>query len=654
MDALRRTLESTEEQRTGTSPIDGLLAELADAVPGSVADGRVDWDRLRALFDEPEEAERYVFRWRDKQNAATLFTTRSRGWLRPDRENSVNWDKATHVFVEGESLEVLKALYEAYFGQVRLVYLDAPYNGGDDRLYEDDYSEPLGAYLRAVEDSAAGILPSKNPRSADGFHSRWLSFLYPRLAMARQLLRMDGFIVVSVDDEELYHLRLVLNETFGEENHLATVVWNRGRKNDAKFFSSGHDYMVVYAKNLRHLRQSGVVLRAPKEGIDEIRDLWERLREQYADDFPAIQRELRKHLASIPEDDPRYPLTRFRKVDARGPYRDDADISWHGGGGPTYDVLHPVTGKPVKLPTRGWVFPTKARMDEEIAKGNVAFREDDTQVPALRSYLFEKSVQVMSTVQSSYTQPAINEFDQLFGGVKVLDNPKPYGDIRMMIEYLTDEDDIVLDFFARSGSTGHAVFDANRRSGSRRRFLLVQMREALEPGTAVDEGAASLGLRSVADVCRERLRRAIGSYQSAPPAAEEGSVPEDLGFRSFYLTESAFAAPPEPVDDSTAELFVDRMRSGLDPAEVAWEIALENGLPLSSRVDELEAGGARVFRFVDDLRDRSIHVTLDESVVVDVVDELELTMSDLFICRDSAINDDTATNLVLRCQVKTV
>ena len=310
------------------------LEELARIFPSAFGeDGELDWERLQLEIGEevPDSPERYTFKWAGKRDSVRIIQASSPATLAPVEQASVNWESTSNVFVEGENLEVLKLLYKPYFGRIRLIYLDPPYNTGTDRIYADNYSDPLASYLASTgQTDENGNLLTTNPDKAGRFHSSWLSMMYPRVSLARQLLREDGFIVVSVDDAELHHLRLLLNEAFGEENYVATLVWDRNRKNDAKFFSVGHEYMVVYARNLQYLRESGVILRAPKEGVDEVRELWDRLREEHGDDFEQIQVELRKFYDAIPPDDERKPLARFRKVDARGPYRDARERRWSG------------------------------------------------------------------------------------------------------------------------------------------------------------------------------------------------------------------------------------------------------------------------------------------------------------------------------------
>lgn len=640
------------------------LKQLAQAFPSAFSgDGELDWERLQLEVgnEVPDASERYTFKWAGKRDSVRIIQASSRAVLAPVEQASVNWESTSHVFIEGENLEVLKLLYKAYFGRIRLIYLDPPYNTGTDRIYADNYADPLVSYLALTgQTDENGNLLTTNPETTGRFHSSWLSMVYPRISLARQLLREDGFIVVSIDDAELHHLRLVLNEAFGEENYVATLVWDRNRKNDAKFFSVGHEYMVVYARNLQYLRESGVILRAPKEGVDEVQELWDGLRQEHGDDFEKIQSELRKFYDAIPPDDERKPLARFRKVDGRGPYRDDVDISWPGGGGPTYEVLHPVTGKPTKLPRRGWVYPTKKRMDEEIAKDNVSFGKDETTVPALKSYLFEKAVQVMRSVNFSYAQTAAQEFDKIFDGARVFDNPKHYEDMRQLVDYLTDEEDIVLDFFAGSGSTGHGVLESNHKNGSRRTFILVQLPEAVDAKSRSGKAALKLKLATIADIAMERLRRVIPRLAENTNDTAENEVPEDLGVRVFRLEKSNFS--PWPADgpedvadyDTHIPLFLDRLREGWTPEGVVWEITLREGLPLSSSVDVLSVGENTVHRVVDRTRDQRIHVCLDESVPASAPRALGLGPDDLFVCRDCALTDEVAANLALECRLKTV
>jgi adenine-specific DNA-methyltransferase len=623
-------------------------------VPGAYQDGRIDWETLRAAVgDEPDLADRYGFTWVGKKSAMQLVHTSASGSLHPSLDKSIDWNATKNVFIEGENLEVLRVLYRAYFAKVRLIYIGPPYNAGKDRIYRDDAEDALGVYLNWL-DNLDGDCPLSppNPTTAPSYHSLWLSMLYPRLSLARHLLREDGFIVISVDDAEFHHLRLLLNEVFGEENHVATLIWERSRKNDAKLFSVGHDYMVVVAKNLQTLRDRGVVLRAPKEGLDELKELWEKLRDEHGDDFSVIEEGLKKFYSEFSEDDPRQPLARFRKADAGGPFRDDADISWPGAGGPRYEVLHPTTGKPCKIPSRGWVYPSAERMADAIRSGEVTFGSDETTVPALKSYIFEKSMQVMGSVHYSYAQKATQAFQALFDGKRVYDNPKHFEDIRGMVDYLTDDDDLILDFFAGSATTGHAVLESNQKNNSQRRFILVQLPEPVDKNAKSGKAALSLGLKTVSDVGRARLDRAI---QIIREDKQKGSKDADgLGFRVFELGESVFLpAPEETQGEINADMFLNRIRSNADELAIVWELILREGFPLTSQIRILDIRGCSVYRVDDDQVERSFFACLDGQIPLSLVATLEIEIHQTFLCRDTALTDEVSVNLGKRCHLKT-
>lgn len=631
-----------------------LLHELRALIPSAFSDGTADPRTLaRFLGVENEPQDRFRFAWTGKDAAVRAAHSRSKGALIPQQARSIGWNGARHVFIEGENLEVLKLLYSAYFGKVRLAIIGPPYNTGDEPVYIDDYSDPLGAYLRMLKDTdTSSHLSITSPLDAQ-HHSIWLSMMYPRIVLARQLLREDGFLVVGIDDEELHHLRMLLNETLGEENHIATLVWDRSRKNDAKLFSVGHEYMVVYAKNANYLADADLVLRMPKAGLDEIRELFSNLRATHGDDFTAIERELGRYYRSIEDvHDPRTPLKRYRKVDAGGPYRDDTDISWHGGGGPTYDVPHPVTGKPCRVPRRGWVYPTVERMNEEIEKRNVVFGPDETTVPARKSYLFDNTMQVMTSVAYSYSQTAAQSFQELFDGAQVYENPQHHADVRHLVEYLTRDGELVLDFFAGSATTGHAVLESNHHTQSTRRFLLVQLPEPVRETSKSGAAAKKLGLNTISEMGEERLRRVIRKLEAEP--SRESAPAQDPGFRVFKLGESPFLPWPDlPLDEANLELFVNRVRPGASNEAIVWEIALREGYPLSSQIDDLSLPTCSIYRVSDGTAERRLHVCLGPDVRVDLPEILGLASNHHLICPDGLLTDELAANLSLQCRLTT-
>jgi adenine-specific DNA-methyltransferase len=439
-----------------------LFDKLQDAAPEAFSEGKLDIGKLKTLLGEAAETrpERYEFNWAGKREAIAMLQAPTRATLIPDRAASVAFDNAQHVFIEGENLEALKVLYRSYFGRVKLIYIDPPYNTGEDFIYPDNFADPLDHYLRLTgQKSGNGDYLTSLPERSGRFHSSWLSMMYPRLSLARQLLREDGFIAVSIDDDECQTLRQLMDEVFGEENRIAVLVYDRNRKNDAKMFSVGHEYMVIYARNFAFLKELDTVLRAPKEGVEEVRAEFERLRNEHHDDWAKVREGLLAFYKTFSKDDPRLPLARFRKVDERGPYRDDGNINWPGGGGPRYRISHPVTRKAVKLPTSGWRYPTRRRFLEMCAAGKIVFGPDETTVPAVRSNLFDYDNQVMHSVIFSYAQTAAQQFASIFDNKKIFDNPKSYTDLERLVAYLSDPGDIVLDFFAGTNTQIEAVRD---------------------------------------------------------------------------------------------------------------------------------------------------------------------------------------------------
>jgi adenine-specific DNA-methyltransferase len=577
--------------------VEGNLAQLKALFPEAFTEGRVDFEVLKQLLGAAvdEREEKYGLNWHGKRRARQLALTPSTGTLRPCPEESVDWDTTQNLFIEGDNLEVLKLLQKSYAGKVKLIYIDPPYNTGKDFVYPDNFQDSIKNYLELTGQIEGGERATSNTESSGRFHTRWLNMIYPRLQLAWGLLRRDGFVVVSIDDKELGHLRTVMNELFGEENFVASLVFDRNRKNDAKLFSVGHEYMVVYARDKALLTELDLRLRAPKEGVEEVRELFAELRKRFNDDWTKVAAGLKEYYDTFVEDDPRLPLARYTRVDERGPHRTDGDPSWPGGGGPRYEVRHPRTGGACKIPSRGWVWPTFERMKLEIDAGNIAFGEDETTVPMVRRDLFVKDEQVMRSVIFSYAQKATQDFTALFGGAAVFQNPKSYRDLQRLVSYLTEPGDLVLDFFAGSGTTGHGVMLASGK-GLPRRFILVQLPELIDPADKDQVDAANflsaqhLPL-SIAELTKERLRRSRKHVVS-----EEGGANADTGFRVFKLESSNIRAwNPDPADlQRTVEEHTEHLRPDRTEQDVLYELLLKLGLDLAVPMESRQIAGKTV------------------------------------------------------------
>ncbi len=560
-------------------PVEPRAHALAELYPDAVRDGKIDLDALAALLgDLPDEGpERFGLSWPGKAAAVRLAQRPSAGTLVPVKGDSVEWDSTKNIFIEGENLEVLKLLQRSYHGKVKLIYIDPPYNTGKDFVYPDNYRDPLGEYLRfSGQTTENGGRLRANAETSGRYHSSWLSMMWPRLHLARSLLTDDGVFIVSIDDNEAPRLRAILDEIFGEENFIAQLVWDKTRKNDAKFFSVGHEYLIVYARSVSVLRRRNTEWRRSHPGAEALWQEYERLRNKHGADDRAIEASLRSFFSGLAPDAPAKKLSRYKQVDGRGPWR-DRDISWPGGGGPRYDVLHPRTGRPCAVPDAGWRFSKPEEMQRQIALGLVVFREDDRQPPFRKAHLRAVDQdddepglgrQVLGSYIHAQSQVAVKRLRGLFAGENVFDNPKDPSVLGMLIDYVTgdDREAIIVDFFAGSGALGEAVVDLNVERGTRHRYMLVQLAEQ------VDQSPYD----TIAEITRERMRRvAEGLRNSNPP-------PLDLGFRAYRL--DASSQPPSRLEPGEHEQITFTAERHLNPSRdddaLLVEVLLARGFDL--------------------------------------------------------------------------
>jgi adenine-specific DNA-methyltransferase len=600
------------------------IEALRALFPQAFAEGKVHFDVLRELLgDHVDEAEeRYGLNWNGKRRARRLALQPSLGTLRPAKEDSVGWDETKNIVIEGDNLEVLKLLTKSYAGKVKLIYIDPPYNTGNDFVYPDDYADSLGNYLRRTgQVDSAGVKNTSNPESSGRFHTDWLNMMYPRLMLARQTLDKDtGVILISIDDAEISNIRNISDEIFGSENFICCLTWDKSRKNDAKLFSVGHEYMLVYARSLVTLREKKVVWREAKPGT---RDIWLKyleLRSECGPDDKAISVQLKEWFSGLSKTHPSKKWSRYSRVDRNGPWR-DRDISWPGGGGPRYDVLHRTTGEPCKVPERGWIYATSEEMQRQIKLGTVEFRDDHTEPPFRKFHLKplsteldeseledtneienEESEEELATqVRTSYiykqAQVSVKMLRGLMGK-KVFTNPKDHEEISALVNYVTagDQDALVMDFFAGSGTTGHAVMAQNAADGGNRRYILVQLPEPLDPADKNQKTAAdfcdALGKpRTIAELTKERLRRAAKKIK-----VENPDTKADLGFRVYKLATSNLKRwqPRTDTDEALAADLADaadNLLPGRSNDDLLVELLLKRGIDLCETMLEKHIDG---------------------------------------------------------------
>lgn len=650
------------------------IAALRDLFPEVCCEGKVNFDKLKQVLGDytDDSTERYNFTWNGKGQALRLSQTPSMGTLRPCKEESKNWDNTQNLYIEGDNLEVLKLLQKSYHGKIKMIYIDPPYNTGSDFVYPDDFSDSLENYKQITgQVDAEGRRISTNSEANGRYHTDWLNMMYPRLRLARNLLTDDGVIFISIDDNEVTNFRKICDEAFGEENFLACLIWEKTRKNDARFFSSGHDYMIVYAKSEAYLREAGTYWREAKAGADDIYHEYESLRARYGDDYKAMEAELREFYNNLPKDHPAKKHSRYNKVDDRGVWRDD-NMSWPGGGGPFYDVIHPVTGKPCKVPPGGWRFSTSEKMQQMIAEGVVVFRDDDTEPPIKKTYLVrrlgkhttndEESVgkQVMGSYFYRSFLQSTTVINELLGK-NVFEYPKDHEVIKRMVNYVTrtDENDIILDFFSGSATTAHAVMQLNAEDGGNRRFILVQLPEVCDEKSE----AYKAGYNNICEIGKERIRRAgekskaeIEEQNAQLKIGEEPKKAPDIGFKDFKLDSSNLKKWNPDYNNLEQSLF-DSVGNYVDDRtelDVVYEIMLKMGLDLTWPLETRAYGGKNVYT----IGLGALMICLDDHITPDVAEAMVSLHKELapetwkVVFKDNGFADDSAkVNIkeILKC-----
>ena len=603
----------------------------------------VNFELLKQMLspDVVDGDEAYEFTWVGKKAAIVEANKPIRKTLRPCVAESKDWDTTENLYIEGDNLEVLKLLQESYLGKVKMIYIDPPYNTGNDFIYADDFmrsQEEENAQMGMYDEDENRLF--KNTDTNGRFHSDWCSMIYSRLMLARNLLTEDGVIFISIDDAEVENLRKICDEVLGASNFVACLVYDKNRKNDAKYFSVGHEYMLVYFKNARYIYECQIIFREPKEGVEEVKAEFLRLRKCYGDDWTAVGEGLKKLYASWSKDDERKPLARFTKVDEHGPYRDDGNISWPGGGGPKYEVIHPVTGKPCKCPDAGWRFPSIKRMQEEIEAGRVVFGSDETTLPRIRRNLFDYDAQVMRSVHFSYAQTATLEFNKIFDGLRVFENPKGITDIKDLTRYITadSKDCIILDFFSGSATTAHAVMQLNAEDGGHRKFIMVQLPEQCDEKSE----AYKAGYKTICEIGKERIRRA-GEKLLQDVTSGKGNIKGegwgcgmpttqedrafaiknilDIGFRVLKLDDTNMKDvyyAPDDYDQGMIAALESNIKDDRTDLDLLFGCLIDWGLPLSLPYKSEQIDGCTVHTYNDGDLIACFDANIPESVVKEI------------------------------------
>lgn len=604
------TEELNEVPRTTPDFATEAAAKLAELFPEVAADGKINLDTLKTILDIDVEdsRERFGLTWPGKRDAIRAAQTPTTATLMPDKEKSVNWDTTQNVFIEGDNLEVLKILQKHYYGQIKMIYIDPPYNTGNDFVYADDYANSIGSYLELTGQTDEGGKVSTNSESSGRFHSNWLNMMYPRLKLAKNLLADDGVILASIDDNEAAHLRQLLDEIFGENNFVASICHkSRGSVSNDKIISPNHNTILVYSRRYRAIYEN------------------------------------RKSIGLDPN------LSGFDLEDERGAYK-LVPVDGPGGarkGNPYYEFLG----------VEGYFRYSLETMRELYQAGEIVKRGNTLH----RKYYLDRAKQSRKTDttwwdSAGYTSSATTALNSLLGG-SYFDSPKPVSLIERMLRQFSTPNSRILDFFAGSGTTAHAVMQLNAEDGGARRCISVQLPEP----TGEKSLARQTGYESISEISRERIRRAGKKILEEEGSKLDGRTDTlDVGFRAYKLVDTNFTkwkADSGLSEDELVDLFSDLADSANDharPEALLTEVLLKLGFSLTEKIEIVEVAGLSVFSVADGL----VMAYLDEHTqpTLDQLRALVAKEPERLVILEDAFNgdDELKTNLVQECRTRNV
>ena len=599
--------------------LDGLSMNLEQAnmdklksiFPECFAEGKLDIDKLLSLCGEyiDNDFEKYKFEWKGKAECLRLAQKRSTGTLRPCPEESVNWDTTKNLYIEGDNLEVLKLLQTAYYRKVKMIYIDPPYNTGNDFVYEDDFADPLARYKEVTQQTT-----KSNPETMGRFHTNWLNMMYPRLRLAANLLRDDGVIFISIDDNEVTNLRKICDEVFGEENFVAQLIWERAYspKNDAKYISNSHDYVLMYAKYIEKF----VIGRLPRT---------EEANARYQN----------------PDNDP------------RGVWKStDMSVKTYSEVG-NYPITTP-SGRTIYPPAgRCWSLSRKS-FDEKLKDNRISFGSNGDGAPRIKTFLSELKYEGMAPQSIlfykdvGHSQEGRQELKKVFDDKGYFDGPKPVRLIRRLLTMAnTDNDSIILDFFSGSATTAHAVMQLNAEDGGNRQFIMVQLPEVCDEKSE----AYKAGYKNICEIGKERIRRAgkkILEENNQMTFEEKEQL--DIGFKVFKLDSSNLKTwDNTPVTAEQMDLLYERMnnmihrvKSDRSDLDMVSEIMLKLGVPLTYSVTPVDINGKTAYSIGDDCL---LLICLAPDVQPEDVEQMaEYAPAKLIISRESFVDDTAMAN----------
>ncbi|PWB85242.1 site-specific DNA-methyltransferase [Methanobrevibacter thaueri] len=607
------------------------ISQLKELFPEIVVDDKIDFDSLKKILGESvdDTKEKYSFTWPGKSQAIKESQKQSTGTLRPCKDESEHWDKTQNIYIEGDNLEVLKLLQKGYYNKIKAIYIDPPYNTGNDFIYTDDYKDNLDNYLKISgqildsddkERGNIGIRLSTNTESMGRYHSNWLNMMYPRLRLARNLLTEDGIIFVSIDDNEVENLRKLMDELFGEENFMAQIIVEGTPKNDPHIISTAHEYCLVYVKNFNEAKMSNYGLKNPL--YSEINTIFE----NGGNNFKLIEKNLKEFYdkKGLKKDN----ISNYKFADKLGVFRlgpiDDPQNS-----GPKDERINPITNTPCIVPNRGWSCSIET-WNEWINNNLIYFPENNEKIPAKKTYIQSDRLDVMKAYVKIQTRKDTDALKKLFGlKMTPFPNPKPVELLKMFIDNCNDKNMIICDFFSGSASTAEATIRLNAEDNGNRKFLLIQIPEEIteENKSGKSKKIAHESIKflkennkelNICEIGKERIRR-IG--KNIIKESENKSL--DIGFKVFKLDSSNLEKWEPDFNNIQQSLIVDEIKKDRTNEDLVYEIMLKYGVDLTLPIEKHDniysiGFGALVMCLEDNITtevtDKILNIVKDSSI----------------------------------------
>ncbi|SEM18274.1 adenine-specific DNA-methyltransferase [Chryseobacterium taichungense] len=628
------------------------IERLKEIFPTAFSEGKLVIEELQALVGEyvQKDKEFYQMTWAGKTEAQKEANKVSTGTLRPCKEESKDWDSTENIFIEGDNLEVLKLLQKSYSNKIKMIYIDPPYNTGKDFVYKDNYKDNLNNYLELTgQKDEEGKKLSTNTESDGRYHSNWLNMMYPRLKLARNLLKDDGVILINMDENESVNLSKLLEEIYGSENNLGTIIWDkRNPKGDSRGIAYQHEEIMCYAKNKEEYLSKNELVRPKKNAgiiLSKAKEYHSKITSDYS--LEEINRDFSKWINS--QNDFSGGEKAYRKIDENGDVYRGVSMAWPNKKKAPDDyflpLIHPITKKACPVPDRGWRYPS-VTMQILLKDNLILFGENENKQPERKYLLKDNLYENLSSIL--YYGGSDTE---LLQKLQIpFDTPKVINVIKEHIQAFTKTEDYILDFFAGSGTTAHSVLALNAEENSSRKYISVQLPEPTDEKSE----AYKEGYKTIAEITKERIRRA-GELVKQENKNNDGIENLDTGFRVFKLDSSNILAWDTSVDEFEGQLDMfaenngDHIKSNRTEEDVLFEILLKYGLELTLPIEGKVVGDCKIYN----IGFGSMYICLSDQIKTDVakaIGEWHKESSDTnpsVIFKDSGFaNDADKTNTV--------